>query len=115
MPVRERPALLGQARALVVALVLDEGHQALAEVDRLLAVVRDAEQEEQIGTHPKGRQFYATAMKDMDAKRWSDAQRNLKMALTYERDNARYKEKLAEVDQKLHEEFKAKGDQFKIR
>src|SRR5687767_15109395 len=68
------------------------------------------EQEEQIGTHPKGRQMYATALKDIDAKRWSDAQRNLKSALMYERDNARYKEKLAEVEQKLHDEFKSKGE-----
>lgn len=73
------------------------------------------EQEEQIGTHPKGRQFYATAMKDIDARRFSDAQRNLKSALMYERDNARYKEKLAEVEQRLHEDFKNKGEQFKIR
>ncbi|MBL8956659.1 MAG: DnaJ domain-containing protein [Myxococcaceae bacterium] len=73
------------------------------------------EQEEQIGTHPKGRSFYATAMKDIDARRFGDAQRNLKSALMYERDNPRYKEKLAEVEQKLHEEFKSKGDQFKIR
>ncbi|MBK7860289.1 MAG: DnaJ domain-containing protein [Archangiaceae bacterium] len=73
------------------------------------------EQEEQIGTHPKGRALYATAMKDVDAGRWSDAQRNLKSALMYERDNARYKEKLGEVEQKLHEEFKSKGEQFKIR
>jgi hypothetical protein len=73
------------------------------------------EQEEQIGTHPKGRQLYTTAMKDIDARRWSDAQRNLKSALMYERDNPLYKEKLNEVEQKLHEEFKAKGEQFKIR
>jgi hypothetical protein len=73
------------------------------------------EQEEQIGTHPKGRALYATALKDFDARRFSDAQRNLKSALMYERDNARYKEKLAEVEQKLHDEFKSKGDQFKIR
>src|SRR5207244_1685748 len=73
------------------------------------------EAEEQIGTHPKGRALYATAMKDLDAKRYGDAQRNLKSALMYERDNARYKEKLAEVEQKLHDEFKSKGEQFKIR
>lgn len=73
------------------------------------------EQEEQIGTHPKGRSFYASAVKDFDAKRYSDALRNLKSALMYERDNPRYKEKLAEVEQKLHEEFKSKGEQFKIR
>lgn len=73
------------------------------------------EQEEQIGTHPKGRAFYATAMQDMEAQRWSSAERNLKTALTYEPSNARYKEKMEEVRQKLHEEFKKSGDQFKIR
>lgn len=73
------------------------------------------EQEEQIGTHPKGRQLYATALKDIEAKRFGDAQRNLKSALMYERENARYKEKLAEVEQRLAQEFKDKGQQFKIR
>ena len=73
------------------------------------------EAEEQIGSHPKGRSFYATAMKDMDAKNWGSAKRNLKMALTYEASNARYKEKLAEVEVKLEAEYKSSGDQFKIR
>jgi DnaJ-class molecular chaperone len=57
------------------------------------------EAEEQIGTHPKGRQFFQTAMQDVQARRWPSAERNLKMALTYEPQNARYKEKLAEVQQ----------------
>jgi DnaJ-domain-containing protein 1 len=73
------------------------------------------EQEEQIGTHPKGRQFYQTAMKDLDAGNPGAAERNLKMALTYEPSNARYKEKLAEVSKQLSEESKARGDAFKIR
>ncbi|MCY0996327.1 DnaJ domain-containing protein [Myxococcus sp. MISCRS1] len=73
------------------------------------------EQEEQIGTHPKGRQFYQQAQKDIDAGNWSAAERNLKMALTYEPSNARYKENLAEAQKRLQEEAKGKGDSFKIR
>ncbi len=73
------------------------------------------EQEEQIGTHPKGRQFYAQAQKDSDGGNLSAAERNLKMALTYEPSNARYKERLAEVQKQLQEESKGKGDSFKIR
>ncbi|QSQ28229.1 DnaJ domain-containing protein [Pyxidicoccus parkwayensis] len=74
------------------------------------------EQEEQIGTHPKGRQFYAQAQKDSDAGNPSAAERNLKMALTYEPSNARYKERLAEVQKQLQDEAKNKGDSsFKIR
>lgn len=55
------------------------------------------EQEEQIGTHPKGRQFFLTAQADIEAERWAAAERNLKLALTYEPQNARYKERLQEV------------------
>jgi DnaJ-class molecular chaperone len=73
------------------------------------------EQEEQIGTHPKGRQFYQTAMKEMEGERWASAERNLKMALTFEPQNARYKEKLNEAQQKVHEEFKKSGQSFKIK
>ncbi len=73
------------------------------------------EQEEQIGTTPKGRQFYASAMADYDRGNWQGAERNLKMAVTYEPANAKYKERLNEVQQKLHDDFKNKGEQFKIR
>jgi curved DNA-binding protein CbpA len=73
------------------------------------------EQEEQIGTTPKGRQFYGQAQKDAEAGNWSAAERNLKMALTFEPSNARYKERLAEVSKKANEESRTKGDSFKIR
>jgi DnaJ-class molecular chaperone len=73
------------------------------------------EHEEQIGSHPKGRQFYQLGSADLDASRWSSAERNLKMALTYEPANARYKEKLSEAQKKLNEESKAKGESFKIK
>ncbi|QRO02786.1 DnaJ domain-containing protein [Archangium violaceum] len=71
--------------------------------------------EEQIGVHPKGRQFYQTGAADADAGRWASAERNLKMALTYEPANTRYKEKLAEVQKVLQEEARKQGDAFKIR
>ncbi len=73
------------------------------------------EQEEQIGMHPKGRQFFQTAIADFDAQRWAAAERNLKMALTFEPANVRYKEKLTEVQQKLHQESKKSSEPFKIR
>lgn len=73
------------------------------------------EQEEQIGTHPKGRQFYQLGAGDLEAGRWASAERNLKMALTYEPSNPRYKEKLAEAQRKLNDEAKGKGESFKIK
>ncbi|WP_226993942.1 J domain-containing protein [Myxococcus hansupus] len=73
------------------------------------------EQEEQIGTHPKGRQFFQQAQKDADAGNWSAAERNLKMALTYEPANARYKERLAEIQKQSQDESRDKGGSFKIR
>jgi curved DNA-binding protein CbpA len=73
------------------------------------------EQEEQIGTTPKGRQFYSQAQKDAEAGNWGAAERNLKMALTFEPSNARYKERLAEVSKKANDESRNKGDSFKIR
>ena len=73
------------------------------------------EQEEQIGVHPKGRQFYQTAQSDIDGERWASAERNLKMALTFEPSNARYKEKLALVQGKINEQNKQKGNSFQIK
>ncbi len=73
------------------------------------------EVEEQIGTHPKGREFFKTAMKDWDAGRFPAAERNFKMALTYEPKNEKYKEMLTKAHDKMHEEFKKGGDQFKIK
>jgi DnaJ-class molecular chaperone len=73
------------------------------------------EAEEQIGTHPKGREFFKTGMKDWEAARWSGAERNFKMALTYEPQNAKYKEMLAKVQEKTFDQYKKSGDQFKIK
>src|SRR5437660_8548186 len=47
--VREGPALLGKPGRLVVADVLDEGHEAPGQRERLLAVVRNVEGKEEVG------------------------------------------------------------------
>lgn len=73
------------------------------------------EQEEQIGMHPKGRQFYATGVSELERSNFGAAERALKMALTYEPSNAKYKEKLLEVQSKMTDDFKKAGDKFKIR
>ena len=70
--------------------------------------------EEEIGTTPKGRQFFQTGQQDFDAQRWAAAERNFKMAVTYEPSNARYKERLAEAQSKIASTTK-KADPFKIR
>ena len=80
------------------------------EVDE--AQVKDAERkkvEEQMGLTPNGRKFYAAALADIQAGRWEAAERNLKSALMYEPQNARFKEQMA-----LVEKNRPKVD-FKIR
>lgn len=85
----------------------------VSETETKIAAKKQAE--EQIGTTAKGRQFYAAGLAEIEAQRWSAAERSLKMAVTYEPTNARYKEKLAEAQQKIYEEMKQKGEAFKIK
>ena len=84
-----------------------------SETETKIAAKKQAEEE--IGTTPKGRQFYAAGIAEIEAQRWSAAERSLKMAVTYEPSNALYKEKLAEAQQKIYEEMKQKGEAFKIK
>ncbi|HET6923394.1 MAG TPA: DnaJ domain-containing protein [Anaeromyxobacteraceae bacterium] len=76
------------------------------------AQVKDAQKkklEEQFGQTPNGRKLYAAALADIQAGRWEAAERNLKSALMYEPQNARFKEQMA-----LVEKNRPKVD-FKIR
>ena len=76
------------------------------------AEVKDAQKkkiEEQFGQTPNGRKFYAAALTDIQAGRWEAAERNLKSALMYEPQNAKFKEQMA-----LVEKNRPKVD-FKIR
>jgi curved DNA-binding protein CbpA len=82
----------------------------LSEQETKAAVKQQAA--EQIGVNPKARQLFQTAMADLDKGNLSAAERGLKMALTYEKENALYQEKLALVQAQLHEQ--SRGKQFKI-
>jgi hypothetical protein len=84
----------------------------LAEAEAKAAVKKEVA--EQIGTHPKGRQFFQSGLADLEAGRLSAAERNIKLALTYEPANPLYKQKLEETQAKLHEEFKKSGKGFRI-
>jgi DnaJ-class molecular chaperone len=69
--------------------------------------------EEQLGTTPNGRKFYAAALVEIQAQRWDAAVRSLKSALMYEPANARFKEQLAAVEKQL--EGNRQKDPFRIK
>jgi len=55
------------------------------------------DKEQEIGTTPQGRKFFMAGLSDMAAQRFAAAERNFKMALTYEPANANYKAKAVEA------------------
>jgi curved DNA-binding protein CbpA len=55
------------------------------------------EKEAEVGTTPQGRKFFQAGMLDLMAQRWASAERNFKMALTYEPTNANYKTRREEA------------------
>lgn len=52
------------------------------------------------GRTPNGRRYFALASGDLQRGNWAAAERNLRMALTFEPDNAHFREKLAEAQAK---------------
>jgi hypothetical protein len=83
-----------------------------AEAEAKAAVKKEVA--EQVGTHPKARQFFQVGVGDLEAGRFSSAEQNLKLALTYEPANALYKQKLEEAQAKVYEEYKRQGKGFRI-
>jgi curved DNA-binding protein CbpA len=57
--------------------------------------------EELGGTTPQGRQFYRLAQADLQRKDYGSAVRNLQTALTFEPDNALFKQQLTEAKDKF--------------
>jgi hypothetical protein len=53
------------------------------------------------GRTPQGRQFFKLAESDIARGNWPAAARNLQTALTFEPDNALFKERLAEAKKAL--------------
>src|SRR5215831_7411522 len=55
------------------------------------------EKEQEVGQTPQGRKFFMAGLADMAAQRFASAERNFKMALTYEPNNPNYKSKRDEA------------------
>src|SRR5256886_15880097 len=51
------------------------------------------EKEQEVGATPQGRKFFMAGLADMAAQRFASAERNFKMALTYEPNNPNFKAK----------------------
>ncbi len=77
-----------------------DGMRRLALVEGGAQADRKASDERQ-GRTPNSRRYITLAHEDLAREDWKGAQRNLQMALTYERDNAWVMEKLAELKKKL--------------
>ena len=84
-----------------------------SEVEQKNEVVKA--REEEFGTNSKARQFFKTGLADINSQKWDSAERNIKMALTFEPSNARFKEKLAEVQVELEKIRKATHTGFTIK
>ena len=55
------------------------------------------EKEQEVGATPQGRKFFMAGLADMAAQRFASAERNFKMALTYEPNNPNFKAKRDEA------------------
>ena len=55
------------------------------------------EKEQEVGATPQGRKFFMAGLGDMAAQRFASAERNFKMALTYEPNNPNFKAKRDEA------------------
>lgn len=55
------------------------------------------DKEQEVGATPQGRKFFMAGLQDMAGQRFAGAERNFKMALTYEPGNANYKAKATEA------------------
>ena len=55
------------------------------------------EKEQEVGQTPQGRKFFMAGLSDMAAQRFASAERNFKMALTYEPNNSNFKAKRDEA------------------
>src|SRR6185436_7428329 len=66
--------------------------------------------DEEFGNNPKARPYFKAAVGDMQSENWAAAEKNLKMGLMYEKDNAHFKETLTTVQKKLDEQRQKSGE-----
>lgn len=80
---------------------LDAGEGVRMQLAEARSAAGRLAKEELEGRTPQGRQFYKAAATDIQQERWSAAARNLQTALTFEPANELFKQKLAEVKERL--------------
>jgi curved DNA-binding protein CbpA len=66
------------------------------------------EKEEAYGQTPKTKQLYQAALRDIEGEKYDSGLRNLKLAASFEPGNAKFKEKIAEVEAAMKAASKAK-------
>lgn len=71
--------------------------------------------EEEFGTSPKARPFFKTALAEFEKGNLPASQSALKMGLTYEPGNARFKEMLADVQKKIEDSRRGQAPSFMIK
>ncbi|MFO0597588.1 MAG: DnaJ domain-containing protein [Myxococcaceae bacterium] len=71
--------------------------------------------EDEFGTVPKARPFFKSAMSDLSSGNLASCERNLKMGLTWEPGNTKFKTMLTEVQKKIEDERRAKGPNYMIK
>lgn len=80
---------------------LEGGEQVRMQLADASAEAGRRSSEERGGRTPQGRQFYKLAELDIARRNWAAAARNLQTALTFEPDNALFKERLAQAKKEL--------------
>jgi DnaJ-class molecular chaperone len=84
-------------RAKYLADILGPERQKKIRYDEASEQELKKEKEQEVGTTPQGRKFYMAGLTDMAAQRFASAERNFKMALTYEPGNPNFKAKRDEA------------------
>ena len=100
-----RPIETVEVRARIegdlIGVYVREGERVRA--GQMLAQFEASEQEmkkdkeQEVGATPQGRKFFMAGLSDMAAQRFASAERNFKMALTYEPNNPNFKAKRDEA------------------
>ncbi len=63
------------------------------------------DKEQEVGITPQGRKFFLAGLQDLAAQRFAAAERNFKMAITYEPSNPNYKAKRDEAAKLVKSDF----------
>jgi DnaJ-class molecular chaperone len=108
--VTEAYTVLGDAAKRAVydkAITADRAANLRMTEEKAKVLERQAKEEE-VGKHPKGRELYRLGMLELEKGNFSAAEKNFKMALSFEPGNALYAERVREAGKNLKTDYKIK-------